>query len=73
MQSGAALAEPDGDIGEVEWRIRRTNYRRAVDMQIAFRRFLHTGRISDLSKDVKLVEAMTHVQEGLETLLSRDR
>ena len=69
LQSGAALADPGGDIGEVEWRIRRSNYRRAVDMQIAFRRFLHTGRVSDLSKDVELVEAMTRVWSRMEAAL----
>lgn len=73
LQSGAALADPDGDIGEVEWGIRRSNYRRAMDMQIAFRRFLRTSRISDLSKSVALVEAMIHVQGRLEATLGLAR
>lgn len=49
------------------------HYGRAVDMQIAFRRFLHTGRISDLSKNVELVEAMTRVQSRLKEASSLAR
>ena len=66
LQSRAAIADPTSIIEDVEWRIRRANYRRAVDMQIAFQRYLQSGRYDDLSTSAELINAIKKVHEMMQ-------
>ncbi|WP_156647853.1 hypothetical protein [Methylobacterium sp. Leaf87] len=68
LQSRAAFADPTATIKDAEWQIRRANYVRAVDMQIAFRRYLRSGRYADLSKSTDLVEAITKIHGTLRSV-----
>ncbi|WP_342148083.1 hypothetical protein [Methylorubrum sp. SB2] len=65
LQSRAAFVDPIATIKDTEWLIRRANYARAVDMQIAFRRYLRSGRYADLSKSADLVETIIKIHGTL--------
>jgi hypothetical protein len=46
--------DPMGPLDDIEWRIRRTNFSRLVDMQTAFLRFLRSGDYDALSGNKEL-------------------
>lgn len=48
LQAAAALDFPEEDVLEACWLVRRRNYSRVTDMQIAFQRYLVSGRPADL-------------------------
>lgn len=54
----AAMIEPTARLEDAEWRIRRANFRRAVDIQNAMRRFLRSGDYAELAADRVVREAM---------------
>jgi hypothetical protein len=54
----AALTDPTAPLEEIEWRIRRTNFSRLVDMQTAIRRFLHSGDYNMLTRSSELSAAI---------------
>lgn len=58
LPAHAALIDPTATLDEIEWRIRRTNFSRAVDMQTAIRRFLRTGDYDLLSGSKELSTAI---------------
>lgn len=64
LPAHAAMTEPMARLEEAEWRIRRTNFRRVVDMQTSIRRFLRNGDYDELSakKEVSMVIRDLHLQ-----------
>jgi hypothetical protein len=64
LPAHAAMTDPMARLEEAEWRIRRTNFRRVVDMQTSIRRFLRNGDYDELSakKEVSMVIRDLHLQ-----------
>jgi hypothetical protein len=64
LPAHAALTDPMATLEEMEWRIRRTNFSRAVDMQTAIRRFLRSGDYDMLtgSKELSAAVARLHTR-----------
>jgi hypothetical protein len=58
LPAHAAMTEPMAMLEEAEWRIRRANFRRVVDMQTSIRRFLRTGDYDVLSATKEMSNAM---------------
>jgi hypothetical protein len=60
----AAMTEPMASFEATEWRIRRANFRRVVDMQTAIRRFLRSGNYDVLSakKEMSMAIRDLHLQ-----------
>lgn len=54
LPAHAAMSDPMATVEDTEWRIRHTNFRRVVDMQTAFRRFLRSGDYDILSGSKEL-------------------
>lgn len=54
LPAHAAMIDPRTTLEEVEWRIRRANFGRVVDMQTALRRFLRTGDYDVLADSKEL-------------------
>jgi len=60
----AAMSDPMATLKDIEWRIRRSNFSRVVDIQTAIRRFLRNGDYDMLSNSKKLSSAIKelHIQ-----------
>jgi hypothetical protein len=67
----AAMSEPTARLEDAEWRIRRANFRRAIDMQNAMRRFLLSGDYAVLSADVAVRSAIHDAHQRLIESLRR--
>ena len=61
----AAMTEPMATLQEAEWRIRRANFRRAVDMQTSIRRFFRSGDYDVLSTSKEMSNAMRELHVRL--------
>jgi hypothetical protein len=61
----AAMIDPMAPLEEIEWRIRRANFSRIVDMQTAIRRFLHSGDYGSLTSSRELSAAIKTVHGQL--------
>ena len=58
LPAHAAMSDPMGTLEDIEWRIRRTNFSRLVDMQTASLRFLRRGDYDMLSGSKELSAAI---------------
>lgn len=65
LSAHAAMSEPLARMEDAEWRIRRANFRRAVDMQNAMRRFLRSGDYGALSADATVRSAIRDAHQRL--------
>jgi hypothetical protein len=70
LQSRAAIADPTAIISDAEWNIRRLNYRRAVDMQIAFERYLRSGDLTDLSNDPAFLDVAAEIHQVIQAAMN---
>lgn len=61
----AAMNYPMEPLDDAEWRIRRANFIRAVDMQTAVRRFLHKEDYDVLSNNKELSEKIRTIHKNL--------
>ena len=71
LPSYVAMSYPMSPMDEAEWRIRRSNFSRVVDMQTAIRRFLRSGDYRDLSADRTLSAKIQELHGQLMVELSR--
>ena len=65
LSAHAAMTNPTAPLDEIEWRIRRTNFSRVVDMQTAIRRFLRSGDYDELSGSNELSAAIARLHHQL--------
>jgi hypothetical protein len=61
----AAITEPTAKLEDAEWRIRRANFRRAMDMQTATRRFLRGGDYDVFSANKETAMAIRDLHKQL--------
>ncbi|TYL86102.1 hypothetical protein [Bradyrhizobium cytisi] len=64
LPAHAAMTGPMARLEEAEWRIRRMNFRRVVDMQTSICRFLRNGNYDELSakKEASVVIRDLHLR-----------